>query len=66
MNPTPAEQVAKIVAAAKARAEAHGYTGEVAAHFVIGALTAELETALTKPKSRRKFHGPIDLHHHRG
>jgi hypothetical protein len=53
MKPTPKQQAEAIVAAAKQRAEEHGFHGELAAHFVIGALTVALETALT-PKRRAK------------
>jgi len=48
MKPTPKQQAEDIVAEAKKRAESYGYTGEIAAHFVIGALTVQLELALTR------------------
>lgn len=48
MKPTPKQQAEAIVANAKKRAASHGYTGVLADNFVIGALTVELELALTR------------------
>jgi len=53
MKATPKEQAERIVAEAKERAEQNGFHGELSAHFVIGALTVALETALT-PRRRAK------------
>lgn len=66
MKPTPKEQAEAIVAAAKDRAAANGFTGEPAAHFVIGALTVQLELALARKSPRRTFRAPMDLTNHKG